>query len=105
MESTQFANVTCGTIRLKLLKIGARVTISVRRVKIAMTVRLSMAKRVELAHAFLSRETECWCASDAGSVAPNERNSTATASDRGFDNRNVSSREVLNNNSAEVTER
>ncbi|MBC7159907.1 MAG: hypothetical protein H5U21_07655 [Porphyrobacter sp.] len=29
---TQFANATCGTIRLKLLKIGAVVTSSVRRV-------------------------------------------------------------------------
>lgn len=32
----QFAQATCGTIRLKLLKIGALVTISVRRIKIAM---------------------------------------------------------------------
>ncbi len=33
---TEFANATAGTIRLKLLKIGARVTVSVRRIKIAM---------------------------------------------------------------------
>ena len=33
---TQFAQAACGTIRLRLLKIGALVTISVRRVKIAM---------------------------------------------------------------------
>ena len=33
---TQFAQATCGTIRLRLLKIGALVTISVRRIKIAM---------------------------------------------------------------------
>ena len=33
---TQFADATCGTIRLKLLKIGALVRISVRRIKIAM---------------------------------------------------------------------
>ena len=32
----QFADATCGTIRLKLLKIGALVRISVRRIKIAM---------------------------------------------------------------------
>jgi hypothetical protein len=31
-----FANATCGTIRLKLLKIGALVRVSVRRIKIAM---------------------------------------------------------------------
>jgi hypothetical protein len=36
MKATQFANATCGSIRLKLLKIGALVTISVRRIKIAM---------------------------------------------------------------------
>ena len=33
---TQLAQATCGTIRLKLLKIGALVRISVRRVKLAM---------------------------------------------------------------------
>ncbi|HKM70854.1 MAG TPA: IS1380 family transposase [Stellaceae bacterium] len=33
---SRFANASCGTIRLKLLKIGALVRISVRRVKIAM---------------------------------------------------------------------
>lgn len=37
LAGTQFARATCGTIRLKLLKIGALVTTSVRRVKIAMT--------------------------------------------------------------------
>ncbi len=35
LAGTALAKATCGTIRLKLLKIGARVTISVRRVKIA----------------------------------------------------------------------
>ena len=33
---TQFAEATCGTIRLKLLKLGALVRISVRRIKLAM---------------------------------------------------------------------
>ena len=33
---TQFADATCGTIRLKLLKLGALVRISVRRIKLAM---------------------------------------------------------------------
>jgi len=32
---TKLARATCGTIRLALLKLGARVTISVRRVKLA----------------------------------------------------------------------
>jgi Transposase DDE domain group 1 len=36
LAETTFADATCGTIRLKLLKIGARVRISVRRIKIAM---------------------------------------------------------------------
>jgi hypothetical protein len=36
LEQTNFAKATCGTIRLKLLKIGALVRISVRRIKIAM---------------------------------------------------------------------
>jgi hypothetical protein len=35
LHDTEFANATCGTIRLKLLKIGALVRVSVRRVKIA----------------------------------------------------------------------
>jgi hypothetical protein len=35
LHDTQFAQATCGTIRLKLLKIGALVRISVRRIKIA----------------------------------------------------------------------
>jgi hypothetical protein len=36
LAETIFANATCGTIRLKLLKIGALVRISVRRIKFAM---------------------------------------------------------------------
>jgi hypothetical protein len=36
LHDTDFAKATCGTIRLKLLKIGAIVRISVRRIKIAM---------------------------------------------------------------------
>jgi hypothetical protein len=36
LHHTPFANASCGTIRLKLLKIGALVRTSVRRIKIAM---------------------------------------------------------------------
>ena len=36
LPHTQFADATCGTIRLKLLKIGALVRVSVRRVRVAM---------------------------------------------------------------------
>jgi hypothetical protein len=36
LKHTQFARASCGTIRLKLLKIGALVRTSVRRIKLAM---------------------------------------------------------------------
>jgi hypothetical protein len=36
LAHTQFAQATCGTIRLKLLKIGALVRVSVRRIRFAM---------------------------------------------------------------------
>jgi hypothetical protein len=36
LKQTQFAQASCGTIRLKLFKIGALVRISVRRIKVAM---------------------------------------------------------------------
>ena len=37
LAGTRLARATAGTLRLKLLKIGARVTVSVRRVKVAWT--------------------------------------------------------------------
>jgi hypothetical protein len=36
LQQTELADATCGTIRLRLLKVGALVRISVRRIKIAM---------------------------------------------------------------------
>jgi hypothetical protein len=36
LHGTELANATCGSLRLKLLKIGATVRISVRRIRIAM---------------------------------------------------------------------
>jgi hypothetical protein len=36
LAHTQFAQATCGTIRLKLLKLGALVRVSIRRIKVAM---------------------------------------------------------------------
>jgi hypothetical protein len=36
LAHTQFAQATCGTIRLKLLKVGALVRVSIRRIKVAM---------------------------------------------------------------------
>jgi hypothetical protein len=37
LAGTELARATCGTIRLELLKIGAQVTVSVRRVHVAMS--------------------------------------------------------------------
>jgi Transposase DDE domain group 1 len=51
---TQFAQATCGTIRLKLLKIGALVRVSVRRVKIAMASACPWQHEFGLAHALLA---------------------------------------------------
>jgi hypothetical protein len=54
LQQTQFAKATCGTIRLKLLKIGALVRASVRRVKIAMASGCPYQREFVLAHARLS---------------------------------------------------
>ncbi len=51
LRHTRLANATCGTIRLKLLKIGAQVRISVRRIKIAMASACPQAQVFALAHA------------------------------------------------------
>ncbi len=50
LRHTQFAKATCATIRLKLLKIGALVRISVRRIKIAMASACPHQNQVALAH-------------------------------------------------------
>jgi Transposase DDE domain group 1 len=57
LQHTQFAKATCGTIRLKLLKIGALVRASVRRVKIAMASGCPYQREFALAHAPLSNAT------------------------------------------------
>ncbi len=54
LAHTQFAAATCGTIRLKLLKISAQVRISVRRVKFAMASAYPWQPEWALAHARLS---------------------------------------------------
>ena len=43
LAHTRLADATCGTIRLKLLKIGALVRVSVRRIKVAMASSYPMA--------------------------------------------------------------
>jgi hypothetical protein len=54
LQHTQFAQATCGTIRLKLFKIGALVRISVRRIKIAMASACPYQSEVALAHSRLT---------------------------------------------------
>ena len=51
LKHTMFATATCGTIRLKLLKIGAQVRVSVRRIKIAMASAYPYVQEFHLAHA------------------------------------------------------
>jgi hypothetical protein len=53
LAHTALAAATCGTIRLKLLKIGALVRISARRVKVAMATACPAAPEWRLAHARL----------------------------------------------------
>ena len=60
LHDTDFAQVSCGTIRLKLLKIGALVRISVRRIRIAMASSCPVARvwgvaAIRLALAALAR--------------------------------------------------
>ena len=54
LKTTKLANATCGTIRLRLLKIGALVRVSVRRVKIAMASAHPWRREWAIAHARLS---------------------------------------------------
>lgn len=53
LKHTQFAKATCGTIRLKLLKIGALVRLSVRRIKLAMASGCPYQHEFRRAHALL----------------------------------------------------
>ena len=55
LAHTPFATATCGTIRLKLLKIGALVRTSVRRVVVAMASACPCQQEFALAHAMLRR--------------------------------------------------
>ena len=52
---THLADATCGTIRLKPLKIGALVRCSVRRIKFAMASGFPCQTAFALAHIFLER--------------------------------------------------
>lgn len=55
LRHTQFASATCGSIRLKLLKIGAQVRTSVRRVKVAMASSCPYQDEYHLAYLYLRR--------------------------------------------------
>jgi hypothetical protein len=50
LRHTQFAAATCGTIRLKLIKIGALVRVSVRRIKVAIGSACPYQNEFALAH-------------------------------------------------------
>ena len=50
LQHTQFAAATCGTIRLKLFKIGALVRVSVPRIKVAMASVCPYQSECALAH-------------------------------------------------------
>ena len=54
LQQTQFAKATCGTIRLKLLKIGALVRTSARRIKFAMASGCPYQREFAAAHAQLT---------------------------------------------------
>ena len=55
LAGTELARATCGSIRLKLLKIGAQITISVRRVKIALASSYPSQELFAFAYARLKR--------------------------------------------------
>ena len=59
LQHTQFAKATCGTIRLKLLKIGALVRTSVRRITFAMASSYPYQRDSALAHANLTNVAAC----------------------------------------------
>jgi hypothetical protein len=54
LAHTQFAEATCGTIRLKLLKVGALVRVSARRIKFALASACPWADEWRLAAARLA---------------------------------------------------
>jgi len=54
LVDTQFARASCGTIRLKLLKIGALVRTSVRRIRLAMPAAFPYQAEYRAAHAALN---------------------------------------------------
>ena len=58
LQATDLANASCGTLRRKLFKIGALVTISVRRIKFAMASGCPYKAVFATAHRALSAAVE-----------------------------------------------
>jgi hypothetical protein len=54
LQKTRLANASPGSIRLKLLKIGAHISISLRRIKIAMAQSHPMREAFAIAHRHLA---------------------------------------------------
>ena len=78
LHHTPFAKATCGTIRLKLLKIGALVRVSVRRIKVA------MASACPAAHAW-----GCAAASRLVQRIDQDGHATIDSADRHYKARNI----------------
>jgi hypothetical protein len=55
LAHTRLEKATCGSLRLKLMKIGAQVTVTVRRIRVAMASACPYAEEFALAHARLRR--------------------------------------------------
>ncbi len=55
LRHTQFATATCGSIRLKLLKIGAQVRVTVRRIRVAMASACPYQDEFHMAFLYLKR--------------------------------------------------
>ncbi len=55
LAHTRLQRASCGSLRLKLLKIGAQVTVTVRRIRVAMASACPYADEFSLAHARLCR--------------------------------------------------
>jgi hypothetical protein len=57
LQATELADASCGTIRRKLFKIGALVTISVRRIRFAMASGYPYKDAFATAHRALAADT------------------------------------------------
>ena len=55
LAHTRLEKATCGSLRVKLMKIGAQVTVTVRRIRVAMASACPYAAEFALAHARLCR--------------------------------------------------